>query len=696
MAAREDIHAEAMRRFDGEVSYLQEERALCLQDRRFAFIAGAQWEDAGWSDMSENMIRVEVNKTALGLKRIQDDYRQNRVTVNFREVKQAAAGTADLLDGLFRADLYRCKGMQALDNAFLEGSAGGMGAWLLANELEDEYDPDSDYQRIRTDVIVDADQRVFFDGNSKLYDKSDADWAILLHSYTREAFADEFGDDKATSWPDGLVKPVYDWYRPNIVMVAWYYRVENVDEERRTFAHTLTQDKEGFWASEIDDAFAEDRKQQGWIELPAKKRKRRRISKTVLSGNEVLREKKWIAGTCIPIIPYYGQRVYIDNVERVQGHVRQAKDPQRIYNTAISKLTETNAAAPIERPIVTTDQIAGLEGHWAEANWKRAPYLPINPTVDENGNRVAQPPVGTLKSPELPPVTAALLQQTSSDIEQLTGSDDQAMQVKSNVSAEAMDIATTRLDERDGSYSDNFKQSMQRYGEVYLEMAKDVYFEEGREVETLDRLPQQGERVQMGTEILMEPYTDERGIYGVRNDLSRGKFMVIADVTEATATRRDKTVKSMAAVAGLANEAGDQQLAGVCVGIMIANMDGEGLDELQKWNRKRMVEAGVFEPNEEEKAAMEAAAQEEQQPDPATIALLAQAQDFNAAAKLKEAQTGKAVADTQLSEAKVVETLASAREKSASAIHTRRETVEIGREPANDRGLLRRGNASDR
>lgn len=690
MAERDDIHAEAMARFEAEISYLQEERALCLSDRRFAFIAGGQWEDAGWSDMSENMIRVEVNKTALGLKRIQDDYRQNRVTVNFREVKQAAAGTADLLDGLFRADLYRCKGMQALDNAFLEGSSGGMGAWLVANELEDEYDPDSDYQRIRTEVIVDADQRVFFDGNSKLYDKSDAEWVILLHSYTCEAFKAEFGADKASSWPDGLVKAHYDWYRPDIVMVAWYYRVEIVEEDRRTFVHALTQDKEGFWASEIDEAFADDRRMQGWVELPPKKRKRRRVSKTVLSGSEVLRPKKWIAGTCLPIIPYYGQRVYIDNIERVQGHVRQAKDPQRIYNTAISKLTETNAAAAIERPIVTTDQIAGLENHWAEANIKRAPYLPINPVIDENGNRIPTPPVGSLQPPQLPPVTAALLQQTSNDIEQLTGSDDSAMQVRSNVSAEAMDIATTRLDERDGSYMDNFKQSMQRYGEVYLEQAKDVYFEEGREVETMDDDNQQG------TAILMEPFTDDRGIYGVRNDLSRGRFMVIADVTEATATRRDKTVKSMANVASLASEAGDTELAGICVGIMIANMDGEGMADLQKWNRKRMVEAGVFEPNEEEQAAMEEAAQQAQQPDPASIALLAQAQDLTAAAELKKAQTGKALADTQLSEAKVTETLASAREKMANAGHTAKETRTMDMQPANDRSLLRRGNASDR
>jgi hypothetical protein len=656
----DNIHREALRRFDAEVSYLQEERALCLEDRRFAFIAGAQWEGDGWADMSENMIRVEVNKTAIGLKRIQDTYRQNRVTVNFREVKDAAQGTADLLDGLFRADVYRSKASQAFDNAFIEGSSGGMGAWLLSNELEDEFDPDCDHQRIRFDTIVDADQRVFFDGNAKLYDKSDAGWCIVLFAYTVDAFKEEFGD-KISSWPEGLTKPYYDWYRPNVVMVAWYYRVEVVEEKRRTFKNAITGEVQAYWDEALADGAAEDMMLEGWVEQPVKMRKRKRVSKTILSGTEILKEKRWIAGPRIPVVPYYGQRVYIENVERVQGHVRQAKDPQRIYNTTISKLTETSALSPIERPIVSPSQIAGHEMHWAEMNINRSPYALLNPLIDQEGNEQPSGPVAYIKPPDLPPVTAAVIQQTAADIEQLTGGDDSANQVRSNVSAEAMDIAATRLDARDGSYMDNMRQSMQCTGEIYMGMAADgVYTQEGREVETMD------DKGVQDSETLMKPVVTDDESYVVSNDLTQGKFMVIADVTEATATRRDKTVKACVNLAEMANGAGDQQLAQACIGTAIENMDGEGIDDLKKFNRGRMIAAGIIEPNEEERRKL-AEAEQGQQPDATQVALMAQAKELEASAVLKTAQAAKAEADTALSEAKTVETYASATEKGAKA-----------------------------
>lgn len=672
-----EIHTEALARFHDAVSSLQLERALCLQDRRFAFIAGAQWEEAGWSDMSENMIRVEVNKTAIGLKRIQDDYRQNRVTVNFRETKGTASGTADLLDGLFRADVYRCKGTQAFDNAFIDGSSGGMGAWLLANELEDEYDPDSDAQRIRFDTIVDADQRVFFDPNSKLYDKSDAEWAVVLLPFSPDAFKAEFKDAEC-SWPDGLTKPVYEWYQPTVIVVAWYYRVEISTEARRTFKNTATDEIDAYWASDIEDGDVEDMVAQGWIEQPVKQRKRRRIAKYVMSGRDMLKPKKYIAGTCIPVIPFYGQRVYIENVERVQGHVRQAKDPQRIYNTNVSKLTETNALAPREVPIFTASQIAGREQAWADMNLKRAPFGVINDLLDGEGNPVPAGPIGKLEPPQLGPVTATLLQLTSNDIEQLTGGTDQAAQVKSNVSAEAMDIAQTRIDERDGSYMDNFKQSMQRCGEVYKSMADDVYFEPGREV------PQMDEDGEQSMAILSEPYTDENGRYQIRNDLSQGDFHVIADVTEATATRRDKTVKALYGIAQLCSEGGDQEGVQAATITMIENMDGEGMADYKAWNRQRGLKLGLFKPTDEEALQLQQAAQAQSQPDPTSIALLAQAQDFAAAANLKGAQAEKAQSASKLDAANTVKALADASKSAADAHMTATETTYVGLQAAND------------
>lgn len=652
------FHDKALRRFDVIAEATQEERALALQDRRFAFIAGAQWEDE-WADQFENSIMVEINKTAAGLEKIINDYRENRVTVNFRAADgKASEDTADMLDGLFRADAYRSKAQQAFDNAFEEGVAGGYGAWRLCNEYDDEYDPDNDHQRIRIEAIVDADQSVFWDPNAKLYDKADALYCFVISAVAKEAFVEEWGEDKLTDWPVGIVKPHYDWYTPDVVRVAEYYEVEIKTEKRVIFSNAIVNEEQRFWNSELDDQTRAELMQQGWRELRTRMAKRRRVHKWILSGAEVLKDCGYIAGDQIPVIPYYGQRRFIDNMERCQGHVRKAKDPQRSYNAQISNLMEQAAAAPIERPIFTQQQIAGHETSWAEANLKRAPYALVNPLIDESTGQIVQTgPIGSVTPPQIAPAMAALIQITANDIAELTNSDDGADEAKSNISAEAMDIAATRTDAKSMVYMDNMRQSMQRCGEVYLGMARDVYFEEGREVDTM------GPNGEEGTATIAEPYTDERGRFSIRNDLSNGKYKVISDVTEATTTRRDKTVKTLVNVAQIAGAA-DPELAMASLNTAIMNMDGEGMDDLQDWIRQRLVSQGIVKPNEEEKQALEQAAAN-QQPDPQSQALQAMAAKEGALAE-------KAVADTALSKAKTVETLVSAQAKEA----------EIGRDDA--------------
>ena len=639
--------------YDEVCAAQQEERALMLQDRRFAFIAGAQWEDA-WSDQWANGIMVEVNEVALGLQKIVDDYRANRVIVNFRAADDKASEvTADFLDGLFRADVYNSKGQQAFDNAFEEAASGGMGAWELCNEYEDEFDPDNEYQRISFKAVTDADQSVFFDPNARLYDKSDAMWALVVVAMSPAAYERQFNRSAPTSWPNDITKPYYDWYTPTIVRVARYYEVEIKRSKLLTFRNVLIDEEEKHWADDLSDATRADMEAQGWREVRQRMVKRRRVHLWVLSGSEVLEDCGYIAGNQIPIVPVYGQRRFIDNMERVQGHVRKAKDPQRVNNTMISKLVETASIAPIERPIFTPQQIAGHEHSWAVANLNRAPYALVNPLVDESSGQImGTGPVGKVEPPQLPPVIATLIQYMGDSVRRLTNADDGAGEVRANISAEAMDIAATRTDAKTAIYMDNFRQSMQRCGEIYLSMARDIYVEEGRKADTL------GDDGEEGTAVLMEPFTDERGRFMIRNDLSAGRYKVIADVTEATATRRDKTVKTLVNIAQIAG-ASDPTLAMAALNTALVNMDGEGMKDMQDWVRDRLVQQGILKPTPEEKQQLEEAAAN-QQPDPQSLALLAMAEKENRLAH-------KAEADTALSKAKTVETLVGAQAKQAES-----------------------------
>ncbi len=666
------VHTRALKQFDNTSQAYQEERTLALQDRRFVSIAGAQWEDE-WYDQFENSIRVEINKTAAGLEKIVNDYRSNRVTVNYRSTSDSKSSqqTATMLDGLYRADMYRSKGQQALDNAFEEGAAGGYGAWQFDHEFEDEYDPDNEFQRIAIRAIVDADQSVYFDPNSKLYDKSDAKWCIVITAMAKDAFEQEY-PGCMSSWPDSFPKPYYDWYTVDVCRIAEYYEVEDKRDVQITFRQPLTGEIDKRWKSDMEGDDVADMEMRGWVIQKERKMRRRRVHKYIMSGTEILEDRGFIPGPNIPVVPFYGKRWFIDNMERCRGHVRLAKDPQRVYNAQISKLTEIASVSPIERPIFTPQQMAGHATSWAEANLNRAPFALINPTIDADGNAVNQGPIGKVEPPQVPPVLAALVQVTGSDIAEITNSDDGAQEVKSNVSGEAMDIAATRVDAKSFTYMDNFRQSVQRGGEIYLGMAREIYVEEGRTVETL------GDDGEEGTAVLLESQTDEAtGVNIIANDLEHGSYKVISDVTEATTTRRDKTVKTMTQVANVFATLGDIESGSAALITAVLNMDGEGMDDFQAFMRKKALAIGLVQPTPEEKAQIEQQA-EQQQPSATDQALMAQADDFKASAALKVANTGKAEADTAQSKAKTILTLAQASDTAAKTGQTVEQTKREG------------------
>jgi hypothetical protein len=411
-----ELHAKALRRFDSASTPQQEIRAHALLCRRFISIPGAMWEGP-WGDQFENSIKVEIDKISKGVDKIVQDYRANRIVPDFRPSGgNSDQDTADTLDGMYRADSYHFKAQQAVDNAIEEGVAGGFGAWRLANDYADPTDKECDEQRVNPGlIIVDADQRVFFDPNAKLYDKSDAKWAFVLTADAKASFEEEY-PGKLADWPENRLQVTYDWFAPEVVVKAEYYEVEEKSEKLLVFTQVLTGDEERFWEDEIDAGQMSELKTRGW-KKSTQQRLRKRVRKYLMTGAEVLEDCGYIAGENIPIVPYYGKRWFVDNQERFRGHVSKLMDAQRIYNAKVSKLSETDSLAPREKPIFLAEQMPPhLQALWAEQEQERHPYALVNPVIDQDGKYVAMGPIGKIEPPQLQPVTAALLQIAAGDL----------------------------------------------------------------------------------------------------------------------------------------------------------------------------------------------------------------------------------------------------------------------------------------
>lgn len=670
-----EVHKRAMARFDECNLGTAEQRAWSLSARRFVTIPGAQWE-GDWGEQFASTIMIEIDNVGRGLRKIENDYRENRIIPDFRpDGGKADQQTADMLDGLHRADSYRFKAAQARDNAFFEAASGGFGSYRLTNEWEDEGDKDNDCQRVNpAALIVDADQTVFFDMNARFYDKSDARFAFIRTAFTVDAYLDRFGEDRVTEFPDTRLwewKTV-DWFKPDTVAVAEYYEREEVSDTLWILTHSLSKEEKRLWSKEIEPGTLAGMDRDGWTKR-SQNRKRWRVHKYILSGAEVIEDRGLIAGEHIPIVPVYGRRYYVEGVEWWQGYVQSKMNAQRLFNSNVSSLAEINSLAPREVPIFDPEQIdTTMAGQWSRANIDRLPYLTAHALRDADGNPTHLGPIGMVQPPQLSPVKATLLQISKAELSDDDG--EGANEVKANTSAEAMDIAATRIDAKSGIYLDNMRQSVEREGVIYLSMAREVYCEPGRTVETMS------EDGDDGSEILAQQVTDpDTGNNAVVNDLQSGRYKVIASVTEATATRRDKTVRSMLNIAQIAMQAGDNELGNAAILTAISNTDGEGMDEFQAFARQKGLSIGLFKPNEEEQQAMDQASQNAA-PDPIAQVAEAQAADFAASAAKKQAEIPKIVADTALSKAKAIATMADAHTTTA-ALHA----------PDPERPLVRRG-----
>jgi len=143
------IHSEALKCFDDIQSAMRDERLQCLEDRRFYSIAGAQWEGS-LGEQFENKPKFEVNKCHLAVMRIINEYRNNRITVDFISKEgDEYDKLADTCDGLYRADEQDSVADEAYDNAFEEAVAGGFGAWRLRTEYENDEDDEHGRRRYR-------------------------------------------------------------------------------------------------------------------------------------------------------------------------------------------------------------------------------------------------------------------------------------------------------------------------------------------------------------------------------------------------------------------------------------------------------------------------------------------------------------------------------------------------------------------
>jgi hypothetical protein len=651
-----EIHATALEQFETAWSATWPDREAALAARRFADIRGAQWDWDSAGDFAVRM-KLEVNKVALACTRINNEYRANQIEAQFIP-KDGAEGdaVADLCASRYRADFHDSNGREARDNAFDEMLKGGFGAVRLRTEYESKRHKT---MRIVIEPIHDAATTVYFDANSKRKDKSDAAHAFLIQPYVRKAYEALFGEAPA-SWPASLAgRFKFGWLGPDLVYVAEYFVKSEGDEVYRTFTG-LDGSVEEYCADDLTADDVDEMLAQGYVEGEPFKTKETVVRKYTLSGDKVLSDDGEIHGGHIPIAPVYAYRSVIDGVERFRGHVAFAMDPQIITNIQFSKITEIAASSAVEVPIFTPAQIAGHENNWNNQAIQNPAFLLINPMIDANGNPMPAAQIGATKAPSIPEAIAALLQISDQSLMDILGNPQAGEQLQAQTSGVAMELTQGRIDMQTSGYVQSLGDMERLVAEIWLGMAKEVYTEPDRKLKVMSP---EGKR---SSATLGRPMFDEK-TGATKDELSfaEADFDVVAEVGPSSKSKRDAVVRSLL---GIMERTQDPEMITALGHIAMKNLEGQGLADLREWSRKKLVTLGIEPPNKEEEAAMQAAAQQPQQPDPQ--------------AQLAEALAAKSVADAELSTARVGEALAKGELVQAQTARTLAEIPIAQRESA--------------
>lgn len=609
-----------------------------------------QWQDDALG-VSSLQFKGEFNILRKAGRQIMSDLRSNPVQVDFEPMQETRKDSADLLDGIYRADDRVNTALEAYDNGSNEAIVAGVGAWELCAEYERPGD-ETRNQVIRRKPIYEANNNVFWDPDAKLLDKSDANWVCILESFTHEGYEElvfELTGREEEFDPSSFAFPEESYTFPwiggdqEVVYVGKFYVRQKVKDVLITFTDPLgnpVQYRESMLEDVVDDLI-----DAGYEIMDTKDIERYAVTKYIASGAEILAAYD-VAGENIPVVPVYGERAYVEGEEHYEGITRLAKDPQRLRNFQMSYLADIVSRSPRPKPIFTPQQIQGFEFMYeengADSNY---PYL-LQHLVDSKGNELPAGPMGVMPEQNVPQALAESLMLTRQAVEDVANPGLPQDIADPDLSGKAVALLQNRLDQQSMVYQQNMKHAKRRDGEIYASMASELY-DAPREV-VIMRPDGSRDHIQ-----IMETVMDKRtGELVVLNDVSNSAFNVYADIGPSYSTKKEQTIEQLN-IMGASVAQADPNLYKAIMLKIITLMDGVDMEDIRDYANKQLVLSGFKEPEtEEELSLLEQSQNQPEEPDAATLLAMAEMLKGQAAQMREQRQALKDAADIENARAK--------------------------------------------
>jgi hypothetical protein len=563
----------ALKRFKTCVEAESKQREKWLEDIKFCTNEG-QWPDNVKNERAQQgRPTLTINQIPRFVRQVTNDARMNRPAIKVSPVEDSDKETAEVIEGLCRHIEVRSNADVAYDTAVEFQVKMGIGYIRVITEYEhdDSFNQDICIKRVKNPFTI------YFDPSCQEPDYSDARYAFVVSDMTHEEFKEEYKDSDMADYMSlsSTGDSPSEWLTSDIVRVAEYFYVEEKDEKI-----SLLSDGSIIPTKDIPKGSPE-----GTV-INERTVKKREVKWCKITGKDVLDEKPW-AGKYIPIIPVLGDEINIDGKRDLIGLVRNAKDPQRMYNYWSSAQTEAIALAPKSPFLIAEGQVKGYEKVWASANQVNHSFLPYVPT-SLNGQNV--PPPQRMQAE--PPVQAMVqaIAQASEDMKGTTGIYDAALGARSNeTSGKAILARQKESDVSNFHYIDNLSRSIRHLGVILVDLIPKIYDaprvvrilgvdQEPKTVGINQPVDQQGAPLPPS----QAESAEQQGIAKIY-DMTTGRYDVVVETGPSYSTKREQAAESMVQLTQAY-----PQLMQIAGDLMVSNMDWPGADEVAERLKKTL------------------------------------------------------------------------------------------------------------
>lgn len=567
----EDILSLARSRFDLAVEAETEIREEALDDLKFR--AGDQWPgDVKNARDLDRRPCLTINRLPQYIRQVTNDQRQNRPSIKVDPVDDLAdIETAKVYQGLIRHIEYNSNADVAYDTAFEGAATKGIGYFRIVTDF---CDPKSFEQEILIKRIRNSFS-VYLDPHYQEPDGSDANWGFIFEDMSADDYRAQYKNSELASMHDweSIGDSAAGWANKETVRVAEYFY-----KTFKEVTYVMLNTKEVVDKSQLPEILPEG------VEIVAERKSMEPAIKWCkINAVEVLEKTDW-PGRWIPIIPVLGDELDIDGKKVLEGVIRHAKDPQRMYNYWASSETETIALAPRAPFIGVEGQFEGHEEKWATANSKNHAYLEYKPTS------ISGQPVGAPQRQAYEPPVQAITQarmQSSEDLKATTGIYDASLGARSNEnSGVAIQRRNMQAQTNNFHFIDNLTRALRHSGRILIDLIPHVY-DTARTV----RIMGEDETVEM---VAINQVFEKQGEQ-VEHKMGHGKYDVTIATGPSFATKRQE-----AAAAMLDFTKAMPQQAAIISDLLVRNMDWPGAKEIAD-RLKKTLPPGIAEEKEGDK-----------------------------------------------------------------------------------------------